>query len=111
MKIARLVEAGQPRLGIVEDGVVYRAEGNLFDSGALRRGDAVRQLEELELLTPVQPGKIVAVRLNHALHVTENHPTRQVPDEQVLFMKPTSELLPNGGVILLPPGDRIDYEA
>src|SRR5690606_17113153 len=111
MKIARFVEAGQPRLGIVEDGVVYRAEGDLFDPGALRRGDAVGPLEELELLTPVQPGKIVAVGLNYALHVTENDPTRQVPDEPVLFMKPTSALLPHGGVILLPPGDRIDYEA
>ncbi|MBX5445233.1 fumarylacetoacetate hydrolase family protein [Sphaerobacter sp.] len=111
MKIARFVEGGQPRLGIVEDGVVYRAEGDLFDPGALRRGDAVGPLDEVELLTPVQPGKIVAVGLNYALHVTENDPTRQVPDEPVLFMKPTSALLPHGGVILLPPGNRIDHEA
>lgn len=116
MKIARFLDSGHAQLGIVEDGIVYRAEGDVFAGpGALRRGEAVGELEALAqrgaLLPPVAPGKIVAVGLNYALHVTENDPTRQVPDEPVLFMKPTSALLPHGGVIALPPGNRIDYEA
>lgn len=112
MKITRFVEDGQPRLGIVEGDTVYRAEGELLDGpGALQKGAVAGTLESLDLLPPVEPGKIVAVGLNYAAHVTENDPTREVPDEPVLFMKPTSALLPHGGVIELPPGDRIDYEA
>lgn len=64
------------------------------------------------MLPPVErPSKIVAVGLNYAAHVTENDPTRKIPDEPVLFLKPPSALLGHGGTILLPPGNRIDYEA
>src|SRR5262249_10261761 len=35
-----------------------------------------------------------------------------LPDEPVLFMKPSTALLPHGGTILLPPGvGRVDHEA
>ncbi len=109
MKIARFLEHGEPRLGIVEGGLVHRAEGDVF--GTLKRGPVVGELDHMALLPPIQPSKIVAVGLNYALHVTENDPTRQIPDEPVLFMKPTTSLLGHGGVIELPPGERIDYEA
>ncbi|GBD15476.1 Ureidoglycolate lyase [bacterium HR26] len=109
MKIARVLVDGGPALAIVEDGIAYRAEGELF--GRLRRGPEIGAFDQLTVLPPVEPSKIVAVGLNYAAHVTENDPTRQIPDEPVIFMKPPSALLGHGGRILLPPGDRIDYEA
>jgi 2-keto-4-pentenoate hydratase/2-oxohepta-3-ene-1,7-dioic acid hydratase in catechol pathway len=109
MKIARVLADGEPALAIVEDGVAYRAEGELF--GRLRRGPEIGAFDRLTVLPPVEPSKIVAVGLNYAAHVTENDPTRQIPDEPVIFMKPPSALLGHGGRILLPPGNRIDYEA
>ncbi len=109
MKIVRYADGDSAQLGIVEGTTVYRAQGDMF--GQLTRGEQVGQLDDLSLLTPVDPGKIVAVGLNYALHVTENDPTREVPTEPVIFMKPTTSLLAPGGVIELPPADRIDYEA
>ncbi|MFW6075976.1 MAG: fumarylacetoacetate hydrolase family protein [Chloroflexota bacterium] len=109
MKIVRYSENGAPQYGIVENGDIFRAEGDLFDG--LTRGDRVGTLDELDLLTPVDPSKIIAIGLNYALHVTENDPTREVPTEPVIFMKPQTSLLPHGGVIELPPAERIDYEA
>jgi 2-keto-4-pentenoate hydratase/2-oxohepta-3-ene-1,7-dioic acid hydratase in catechol pathway len=109
MKILRYVIDGKPQVGILEGETVYTASGDVFDG--LTKGDEVGKLDDVTLDIPIQPGKIVAVGLNYALHVTENDPTREVPDEPVLFMKPTSALLPNGGTILLPPGDNIHYEA
>lgn len=109
MKITRYVHQGTPRYGIVENGELYEAQGDLFDG--LQKGNHVGKLEDAELLVPVEPTKIVAIGLNYALHVTENDPTREVPTEPVMFMKPTTALLPHGGVIKLPPADRIDYEA
>jgi 2-keto-4-pentenoate hydratase/2-oxohepta-3-ene-1,7-dioic acid hydratase in catechol pathway len=109
LKIARFLDGGAPRIGIVDGNDVYRAEGDMF--GSLTKGDRAGSLDDLMLLTPVEPGKIVAVGLNYALHVTENDPTRAIPTEPVIFMKPTTALLPHGGVIEMPPADRIDYEA
>lgn len=110
MKIARFAENGRPQYGIVEGDTLYRAEGDPF-SGTLRKGAEVGKLDEAELLTPVDPSKIVAIGLNYALHVTESDPNREIPTDPVIFMKPTTALLPHGGVIEMPPANRIDHEA
>lgn len=109
MKIARYLADGTPRYGIVEDGTLYQAEGDLFTG--LSKGTNVGAVDSATLLPPVDPSKIVAIGLNYAAHVTENDPTREVPTEPVIFMKPTSALLPPGGEIQLPAEGRIDYEA
>jgi len=109
MKIVRYPDNGSPRYGIVEYGTVYQTQGDLFSG--LTKGAQVGSMESLTILPPVEPSKIVAVGLNYALHVTENDPNRQVPTEPVLFMKPQTALLGHGGVIELPPANRIDHEA
>jgi 2-keto-4-pentenoate hydratase/2-oxohepta-3-ene-1,7-dioic acid hydratase in catechol pathway len=112
MRIVRYRDAAteDARLGIVEGETVYDASGVLF--GELSRGDAIGSLSDVQLLPPVQPGKIVCVGLNYAAHVTENDPTRQVPEEPVLFMKPPSALIgPGDAIEIANPGNRTDYEA
>jgi 2-keto-4-pentenoate hydratase/2-oxohepta-3-ene-1,7-dioic acid hydratase in catechol pathway len=109
MKIARYLADGTPRYGIVESGTVYQADGDLFDG--LSKGAEVGSIDSLTLLPPVEPSKIVAIGLNYAAHVTENDPNREVPTEPVIFMKPQSALLAHGGVIEMPPANRIDHEA
>ncbi|MFN3335966.1 MAG: fumarylacetoacetate hydrolase family protein, partial [Thermomicrobium sp.] len=100
-----------PKTVVVEDGIAYEAYGDWFVERP-RRGCALGPFESFSVLPPVErPSKIVAVGLNYAAHVTENDPTRKIPDEPVLFLKPPSALLGHGGTILLPPGNRIDYEA
>jgi 2-keto-4-pentenoate hydratase/2-oxohepta-3-ene-1,7-dioic acid hydratase in catechol pathway len=113
MKIVRFRDgtSGQARYGLVDGETVYAASGDPF-AGGLTRGEVVGPLAEVDLRTPVQPGKIVCVGLNYAAHVTENDPTRQVPDEPVLFMKPPSALVPAGAPISIAnPDHRTDYEA
>lgn len=98
--------------GIIEDGTIFVATGDPFAGDKLRPGDAAGQLGELPLLAPVQPGKIVCVGLNYLAHVTERDASRKVPDEPVLFMKPTSALIGPGGLIRIAhPAHRTDYEA
>ncbi len=109
MKIVRYLDNGSPRYGIVENGTVYQAEGDLFEG--LSKGASAGSMDAMTILPPVEPSKIVAVGLNYALHVTENDPNRQVPTEPVLFMKPQTGLLGHGGVIELPEANRIDEEA
>ena len=114
MKIVRYRDqpSGEARFGLLEDETVYAASGDLFAAGGLRRGEAVDPVARLTLLPPVQPGKIVCVGLNYAAHVTENDPTRVVPEEPVLFMKPPSALIgPGEPIVIANPDHRTDYEA
>lgn len=114
MKYARYLDNGSPSFGIVEDGRLYQAagSGDLF-SGSFERGREVGSLDAAPLLTPVMPGKIVAVGKNYAAHISEmsQFEKEALPEEPILFLKPPSALLPHGGTIQLMPSPRIDFEA
>jgi 2-keto-4-pentenoate hydratase/2-oxohepta-3-ene-1,7-dioic acid hydratase in catechol pathway len=112
MRIVRYQEAatGEARYGIVEGDTVITTSGDPFTE--LRRGEAIGPLASMSLLAPVRPGTIVCVGLNYAAHVTENDPTRQVPEEPVLFMKPPSAVIgPGAAIEIAHPGNRTDHEA
>jgi 2-keto-4-pentenoate hydratase/2-oxohepta-3-ene-1,7-dioic acid hydratase in catechol pathway len=67
-------------------------------------------LDEVNLLAPCSPGKIVAVGLNYLDHAEELNLT--LPDEPLLFLKPSTSIIGPGDPIILPPQSRrVDYEA
>ncbi len=108
MRLARYLYRGRIRYGILENEILREIEGTPFQ-GIRELGYGVR-LEEVELLPPVFPQKIVAVGLNYRDHAEELG--MPLPEEPVLFMKPPSSLLPHGGTILYPKmSQRVDYEA
>jgi len=113
MRVARYERAGGGAAwGIVEGDQVFSTDGVPWDRSGLRRTAAVGPVAETHLLAPVTPGKIVCVGLNYAAHVTENDPTRVVPEEPVLFMKPRSALIgPDAEIEIANPTNRTDYEA
>ncbi len=72
-------------------------------------GGQVLGLEGVELLAPCQPSKIVCVGLNYVEHARELK--MQLPDEPILFIKPSSAMLGPGGQIVYPPtSQQVDYE-
>jgi 2-keto-4-pentenoate hydratase/2-oxohepta-3-ene-1,7-dioic acid hydratase in catechol pathway len=102
--------SGDARFGIVDGETVFAATGDPYER--LIRGGTEGSLSGMTLLAPVNPGKIVCVGLNYAAHVTENDPTRVVPDEPVLFMKPPSAVIgPGAPIVIANPGNRTDFEA
>ncbi len=109
MKILRYKVDGASHFGILEGDTVFAATGDVFSG--LSKGDQVGKLSDVKLDTPIQPGKVVAIGLNYAKHVTENDPTREQPTEPVVFMKPISSLIAHGENIELPDDDNIHYEA
>jgi 2-keto-4-pentenoate hydratase/2-oxohepta-3-ene-1,7-dioic acid hydratase in catechol pathway len=83
------------------------ANGDL-ESLRTRRIEAIA-LDEATLLPPVSPSKIVCVGRNYREHAAELG--NEVPQEPLLFFKPTSSLLPPGGTIRRPKlSERVDYE-
>lgn len=66
--------------------------------------------EELEILPPILPTKIVCAGLNYKRHASEMK--MDLPEEPVLFLKPASAILSAGGTIRYPDmSSRVDYEA
>src|ERR1700712_1811605 len=63
----------------------------------------------IELLTPMVPQKIIGVGTNYRNHAKEMG--KPIPDEPIIFIKPTSALLAPGRAIERPEGyARCDYE-
>jgi 2-keto-4-pentenoate hydratase/2-oxohepta-3-ene-1,7-dioic acid hydratase in catechol pathway len=66
-------------------------------------------LEEVQLLAPVLPSKLVCVGKNYAAHAAEFD--SKVPEEPLLFLKPSTAVIgPGDPIRLLPINRRTDYE-
>jgi 2-keto-4-pentenoate hydratase/2-oxohepta-3-ene-1,7-dioic acid hydratase in catechol pathway len=76
--------------------------------GIVSGGESLKA-EDVTLLPPCQPSKIVCVGLNYAMHAKElNMP---LPEEPILFIKPPSSILAPGGSIIYPQSScQVDYE-
>lgn len=110
MQIVRFLEDGRAQLGVVQDGAVHRASGDLF--GELTPGAVVGDLDELPLLPPVAPSKLIAIGLNYRDHIEQDTPGFAVPENPIIFLKPPSALIGHGAPIVLPRGaEQVDAEA
>jgi len=112
MKIVRFldVSSGAAVHGILEDDSIFAASGDLFSG--ISKGERIGTVSEVKLLSPLDPKKIVCVGLNYAAHVTERDATRKIPDEPVLFMKPTSAVVgPDDPIQIAYPANETQHEA
>jgi 2-keto-4-pentenoate hydratase/2-oxohepta-3-ene-1,7-dioic acid hydratase in catechol pathway len=110
MRIARYEFEGRARYGLVDpgSGKVREIAGEPFD--LVETTGVSRRLDEVRLLAPVVPGKIVAVGLNYRDHAREMG--KKIPEEPLLFLKASSALNDPGGEIVYPPQSRrVDHEA
>jgi len=94
-----------------KDNVFY---GSLTDQGVfclnkeLGYKDPI-PLQQLAVLPPVVPTKLVCVAVNYKTHAEEMG--HKLPDEPVLFLKPPSAVIGSGQPIVLPPQSKqVDYE-
>ncbi len=89
-----------------KDGIVH--EGSVSE-GSIISGGSLYLLEEVELLAPSQPSKIICVGLNYIEHARELN--MQLPEEPILFIKPPSAAIGSGEKIIYPIYSRqVDYE-
>ena len=97
-----------PCFGWILEDRVGKIEGDPF--GNYRRLEAVIPLNEVKLLAPVEPSKIICVGLNYSLHAKEQG--SELPKLPLLFLKPPSAIINPGETILLPSqSKRVDHEA
>lgn len=97
-----------PRFGWMLEDTVGLIEGSPF--GEFRRLEAETSLDSVQLLAPIQPGKIVCVGRNYAAHAREHN--ADVPEVPLIFLKPPSTVIGPGDTILLPPqSQQVEHEA
>jgi len=83
--------------------------GSYSEEHGIVSGGEVLALEDVELLAPSQPSKIVCVGLNYTEHAKELK--MQLPSEPVLFLKPPSAVLAPGKEIVYPQSSQqLDFE-
>lgn len=91
-----------------KDGKVRGGSLSVEDNRIVSSGE-ILSLDDVELLAPCQPSKIVCVGLNYTEHARELK--MQIPSEPILFLKPPSAVLSPGGQIIYPSSSRhVDYE-
>lgn len=95
-KYVRYSSGGAASLGILEGQTIRELRGDLFDNP--RPTGRTVKLGDVQLLAPVEPGKVIAVGLNYKSHIGER-PAAMYPG---LFTKYPTSIIPTGADIVLP---------
>jgi 2-keto-4-pentenoate hydratase/2-oxohepta-3-ene-1,7-dioic acid hydratase in catechol pathway len=109
MRLVRFRHGDRIATGAVEPGSdeVRVLRGTFFED-PLPTGETVA-LGDVLLLAPVLPSKLVCVGKNYAAHAAEFG--MKVPEEPLLFLKPSTAVIgPGDRIRLLPISRRVDYE-
>lgn len=109
MRIIRFQEENEvPKYGWLTEGKVGEIQGDIF--GSFKRKQAKTPRDEVRLLPPTQPTKILCVGRNYVDHAKELG--NEIPQIPLIFMKPPSAIIGDGDSILLPPqSGQVEHEA
>jgi len=113
VKLVRFLREGKKAYGFIEDGRVYGLDAGAFFRVAVdkpeKKGKGFGK-DEVKLLAPVIPSKIIALGLNYRAHAAEFN--LSVPDEPLIFLKPSTSVIGPGDEVIYPShmSHRVDYE-
>ena len=107
MKIVRFVVRGKIRYGVLKGDIINCLRGSPFLQ--IEFDGSVYKLDEVRLLAPCYPSKIVAIGLNYRTHAEETR--LPIPPVPLIFLKPSTAVTGPEGKIVLPRNwKRVDYE-
>ncbi len=108
MKFLRYEMQGSINWGWYFEGMIGKIDGNIFDR--YRRFESNIEIQDVRLLPPVAPSKIICIGRNYASHAAEHQV--EVPEIPLIFLKPPSSLIGNNEKIILPPQSKqVEHEA
>lgn len=107
MKIVRYRLDDLEYYGVLENGEIFRVDGDIFSS--YTASDSPVEVERAVLLPPVSPGKIIGMGINYYDFVESVK--MPVPERPYIFHKPVSTLIGPDEPVLLPnESDLISFE-
>ncbi|RJR47532.1 MAG: DUF2437 domain-containing protein [Deltaproteobacteria bacterium] len=110
MRIVRFEQMGRTGYGILEGEQISVLWGAPYNGGLANTTGEVVSLPEVTLLAPCEPSKIIALGLNYRDHAAEFGNT--VPEEPLIFMKPSTAVIgPDEAIVYPQMSRRVDYEA
>ena len=107
MRLIRYRFGDRISTGVLENETIRTLRGTFFEDPVFT-GEEV-PLADVRVLAPVLPSKAVCVGKNYAAHAAEFG--GEVPEEPLLFLKPSTAIIgPGDPIQLLPISHRVDYE-
>ena len=103
MQIVRAKYENEIFYGDLHEGKVTRYDGSPFV--VWENTEEVYDLEEIELLAPVLPSKVVAIAKNYAKHAAEMglpEYSENMPENPIIFIKPSTSVIGSGQNIKYP---------
>ncbi len=110
MNIVRFKYANTVKYGILENNLVFPVNNSIYEDECKIEAEGIN-IENVELLAPCEPGKIICLGLNYRDHAEEVG--IPLPKWPVIFMKPSTAVIgPNKNIIYpVHLSTRVDYEA
>ena len=105
MKIIRYLYQNQTQYGILADDVVQVLAGPPYEG--LKKTEQHIPVAAVKLLAPCEPTKIIALGLNYRDHAEEMR--MALPQEPLIFMKPSTSVIGPGGGHRLSAASRIGW--
>ena len=101
MKLCRIADNNSGRYAAWSNGKLYPLPAD-YSFERIEQSDekSALDLREVRLLAPVAPSKIVCVGRNYREHAAELG--NKMPEEPLLFLKPSSSIIASGDAIKLP---------
>ena len=107
MKIVRFSHKDQIQYGVMTGNAVSAITGSPFDT--FKETDHYFLLNEVKLLPPCQPYKIIALGVNYASHSKEMK--SKLPADPLIFLKPSTAVIgPEDEIVYPPSSKKVDYE-
>lgn len=104
LRFGRFEHQGKVVHGFLSAGGIHELSGGFFEEGTVRTGRVI-PLEEVKVLAPVLPGKVIGIALNYKSHGGEK------TDEPKFFAKMPSSVIAHEGTIVPPKGSKnLHYE-
>lgn len=109
MKFVRFLnEQNRSTIAVEKEGIYFEIEGDMFRQFTITNKEI--KIDNVRILPPCLPSKIVAVGLNYKDHAKEMN--KQPHDEPMLFLKPSTTVIATEENIVYPKhmSSRVDYE-
>ncbi|MCK4963239.1 MAG: fumarylacetoacetate hydrolase family protein [Anaerolineales bacterium] len=122
MRYARFLVDGKTHSGVIEGETVFELKGgdvlgcaqayeNIIDGNTTAKSDNSWRINDVKLLAPVLPSKLIAMGLNYRAHAEEFGFV--IPEDPMVLLKPTTAIIGIGDEIVYPShmSRRVDCEA
>lgn len=109
MKYVRYLYEGTVQFGMLDEEIINVLDRSFLEKDSHLTGKTVSK-QEVQLLAPVQPSKVVCIGLNYAKHIAEFGGDK--PEDPIIFIKPSTSVVgPEDEIILPSISQQVDHEA